>query len=182
MSLKTQEFLQVLRDNPDKTLYFEYRPGAFVRSDVHLTEVKNVHFDTVDCGGLRNEWQEVHVQLWENEDPEPDHAVNTSKALEILEAVHRVRPILQDAVIKFEYGNSGFPTAVLPIHTLQVENNHLLLRLIPDQTTCKAKDRATSPEEKAAACCGPAGPKPKIRLSLQNLASSPTCEPNSGCC
>ncbi|MGY6558779.1 MAG: DUF6428 family protein [Nitritalea sp.] len=180
--MQLHEFLQLLGENPNKTLYFEYLPGAFVRSDFHLTEVKNVHFDTVDCGGQRNEWQEVHIQLWENELPEPNHAVNTSKALEILEAVDRVRPILREARIKFEYGNAGFPTAVLPVHALQVEKDHVLFRLIADQTTCKAKDRASSPEEKAAACCGPAGPKPKVRVSLQNLGSATSCAPDTGCC
>ena len=180
--MKTSEFTQILKENPEKSLFFEYQAGQYVRTDYHITEIKNVSYDTVDCGGIRNEWHEVHIQLWENEIPEPEHAVDTSKALKIFDVVQKVRPTFQDTEIKFEYGNSSFPTAVLPVHNIKEARNSLIVQLTADQTTCKAKDRATTPEEKAAACCGPVSEKPKIRVSLAKLQTSNSCEPGSGCC
>jgi hypothetical protein len=78
--MKTSEFINVLENNPSLPLTFEYKKGSFARADFHLTEFKNVSFDTVDCGGVQNNWQEVQVQLWENEIPEPNHRVDSTKA------------------------------------------------------------------------------------------------------
>jgi hypothetical protein len=181
--MKTSEFINTLTENPEKALFFEYQAGQFVRSDYHITEIKNVNFDTVDCGGIQNKWSEVHVQLWENEIPEPDHSVNTTKALKIFDVVNKVRETYRNAEIKFEYGNSIFPTAILPVHQIKNTGNALIIQLVPDQTTCKAKDRASTPEEKAAACCGTSSSeKPKIRLSLASIQQGNSCEPGGGCC
>ena len=90
--MKTLDFINALEANPNLPLAFEYEKGRFVRMDFHLTEFKNVSFDTVDCGGVQNNWQEVHVQLWENEIPEPNHKVDTTKALKIFQDVAKVRP------------------------------------------------------------------------------------------
>jgi hypothetical protein len=180
--MKTSEFTTILQQNPEKALFFEYQAGQYVRTDYHITEIKNVNYDTVDCGGIRNQWSEVHVQLWENEIPEPDHAVDSNKALKIFKVVNKVRETYPDKEIKFEYGNSLFPTAVLPIYQIKDTGNALIVKLIPDQTTCKAKVRATTPEEKAAACCGPVSEKPKIRIALTSRQTDNSCEPGSGCC
>ncbi|WP_232834925.1 DUF6428 family protein [Pleomorphovibrio marinus] len=160
--MNTSEFIQLLKEHPGKSLHFEYQSGQFVREDYHITEIKNVDFDTVDCGGVRNQWKEVHIQLWENEIPEPEHAVDTSKALKIAEVVGKVRETYPEAVIKFEYGNAHFPATALPVHQVKVAGESLIVQLVPDQTTCKAKDRASTPEEKAAACCGPVS-RPKVK-------------------
>jgi hypothetical protein len=180
--MKTSEFTQILIENPGKALFFEYQAGQYVRTDYHITEIKNVSYDTVDCGGIRNQWSEVHVQLWENEIPETEHSVDTTKALKIFVKVNKVRETYPNTEIKFEYGNSLFPTAVLPIHQIKDIGNALIVQLIPDQTTCKAKDRATTSEEKAVACCGPVSEKPKVRVSLASLQKANSCEQGSGCC
>lgn len=180
--MKTTAFTRILQENPAKALFFEYKAGQYVRTDYHITEIKNVNFDTVDCGGVRNQWSEVHVQLWESEIPEPDHAVDSGKALKIFDVVNKVRETYPDAEIKFEYGNSVFPTAVLPVHQVKDTDNALIVQLVADQTTCKAKDRATTPEEKAAACCGPVAEKPKMKISLVSAQNENACEPGSGCC
>ncbi|WP_143962901.1 DUF6428 family protein [Litoribacter populi] len=177
--MKTSEFTQLLESNPETPLYFEYLPGQYARPDFHITEIKNVSFDTVDCGGKRNQWEETHVQLWENEIPEPGHSVDTTKALKIFQLVDKVRPTFQDTEIKIEYGNSQFPATTLPISDVLVLKDKIIIQLTTQNTTCKAKDRATTPEEKAAACCGPVNVKPKIRLSQLEGSS---CQPDSGCC
>lgn len=151
--MKTSDFLATLAAHPNKALTFEYKNGQYARADYHLTEFKNVTFDTVDCGGVSNEWQEVHVQLWENEILEPNHRVDTSKALKIFKTVQRVRPTLADAEIKFEYGNANFHTAILPVAAIETTDHQIIVKLHTENTTCKAKDRAITPEGKASACC-----------------------------
>lgn len=180
--MKTNQFTKTLQENPNKALFFEYQTGQYLRTDYHITEIKNVNFDTVDCGGIRNQWSEVHIQLWENEIPEPNHGVDTDKAMKIFDVVNRSRETYPESEIKFEYGNSSFPTAVLPVNQIKDTGDALIVQLVADQTTCKAKDRATTPEEKAAACCGPAAVSVKPKLSLASVQAAASCAPGSGCC
>ncbi|WP_186757993.1 DUF6428 family protein [Echinicola salinicaeni] len=180
--MKTKEFIEIISQNPDLSLSFEYAQGKFVRSDFHITEIKNVTFDTVDCGGKRNQWEETHVQLWENQFVEPDHKVNAEKALKIFQVVENVRPTFQNTDIKFEYGNENFPTTILSVGEISQSDSSLVVKLYETGTTCKAKDRATTEEEKAAACCP--SPQKKIKVSLKSLkpTKSNNCTPESNCC
>lgn len=184
--MTTSEFLKLLNNHPELPLFFEYKSGSFARADYHITEIKNVNFDTVDCGGVRNQWQEVHVQIWENVMPEPNHRVDTSKALKIFEVVHKVRETWGDVEMKFEYGNADFHTAVLPVGRVEVHGDKLIVKLGEGQTSCKAQDRAVTPEEKAVACCSPVvlvEEQVKPKMDLSNLVSSGnSCTPGSGCC
>lgn len=174
--MKTKEFLTLLEENPNKNLRFEYHKGQFAREDFHLTEIKNVTYDTVDCGGVINQWKETVVQLWENSTPD-GNSVDTTKALEIAMRVDSVRPIYKDVEIKFEYGNSLFHTAILSVGEVEIGES-ITVKLFTESTACKAQDRATTPEEKAVACCPP---QPKIKVQMTESVSE-SCAPGSGCC
>jgi hypothetical protein len=180
--MTTNEFVQLLEENADLPLLFEYEQGVYARADFHITELKNVHFDTVDCGGVRNEWQEVHLQLWESKLPQPTHRVDTSKALKIIEVVNRVRESWGDVELKVEYGNRHFHTAILPIKQVEVLEDQLIVRLGQDHTTCKAIDRATSVVGKALACCGPTAEPASTMKELAVADSVDCCTPGGGCC
>jgi len=178
--MKTSEFLNILESNPNKKLQFEYHKGQFAREDFHITEIKNVTYDTVDCGGIRNQWNETIVQLWENQRPDGNY-VDTSRASHIANSVEKVRPTFKDTEIKFEYGNSIFHTAVLNVENVEVGET-VNVKLFPESTTCKAQDRAGTDAEKAEACCAPLA---KIKITMQDLSSvaaGETCEPGGGCC
>lgn len=183
--MTTTEFLSVLEQHAELPLSFEYQQGAYIRTDYHITEIKNVTFDTVDCGGVRDQWNEVHVQLWESPTPQPTHAVDTTKALKIFQVVEKVRATFGDVELKFEYGNAYFHAAVLPVGAVKVNDNQIIVQLGKEQTTCKAKDRAVTSDEKDAACCGPAvlvESKPKISLSNLITSNNNSCTPGGGCC
>lgn len=176
INMKTREFLTILEENPNKVLRFEYHKGQFAREDFHLTEIKNVTYSSVDCGGVANEWKETIVQIWENSFPDGNY-VDTSKALEIANRVDGINPIFKDVEVKFEYGNSLFHTAVMGVGEVEI-GDAITVKLFTENTTCKAQDRATTPEEKAAACCPP---QPKIKVQLVEM-SGESCAPGSGCC
>lgn len=177
--MKTLEFITLLEQHPHKSLYFEYQKKAFVRTDFHITEIKNVTLETVDCGGVKNDWKEVHIQLLENRLPEPGHQVDTTKALKIFQTVEKVRPIFRDTEIKFEYGNPTFHTAILPVSDIKVDNEKIIVQLISADTTCKAKDRAITDEERAVACCG-AGIEKQSTKMPEPATNKYT--PAGGCC
>ena len=48
--MKTKAFLELLTTNPDKSLLFEYQTNKAVPEGYHITEIKNISIDSVDCG------------------------------------------------------------------------------------------------------------------------------------
>ena len=161
--MKTSEFLDLLKEHSGKSLHFEYTPGKRVGNHYHITEVKNVQIDAVDCGGRADQWSETVIQLWESEaEAGKDKPMSAYKAQSILNRVHGVRPMQLDAVVKFEYGIDAFHTAQLPVQAAYFNENELLIQLKPDITDCKAKDACGVPEPAEAA--------------------QGACQPGSGCC
>ncbi|GGD47799.1 DUF6428 family protein [Muriicola marianensis] len=162
--MKTSDFLQLLKEQSSKELIFEYAPGQKVGANYHITEVKNVIIESVDCGGRMDSWRETVIQLWES----PAEINKTSymssfKAKSILDRVHSLKPMDQDAVLRFEYGNPSFHTAQLYANDIRVGSRDITIVLDSSPTRCKAED-----------ICGVgAVPEP---------VESGCCEPGSGCC
>ncbi|WGK66037.1 DUF6428 family protein [Croceiramulus getboli] len=162
--MKTKTFLSKLQNHPEAELHFQYAPGQWVRPDYHITEVKHLTIDAVDCGGRSDAWKETIVQLWEPTEAAPTTTPMLSrKALKIFDTVAQIKAFVEEAEIKFEYGNERFPTAQLRVDDVRMEDQKVFIHLSPSITDCKAKDVCVLPEE-------------KIR-STANI-----CAPGSGCC
>ena len=161
--MQTAEFIQLLEKHPKRNLSFEYAPGKYVRADYHVTEVKNVQIEATDCGGRQDSWKETVVQLWANpEAEEPNHRLTSTKVLDILKRVSGLQPLMKNTPVKIEYGDKDFHTAQLNITGHKLENNHLIVSLGVEHTTCKAKDRCGIPEVVGS--------------------NARECAPGSGCC
>ena len=161
--MNTQEFLNLLDEHQDKSLLFEYSKEAFVGANYHITEVKNVTVDTVDCGSGTDYWKETIIQLWESpSELDKTEFMTAQKALSILSKVHRIKPMDLSAEVKFEYSNSSFHTAQMFVSDFTLDNKKLVLKLSINKTDCKAKDT-----------CG---------VVEEEVQASACCEPSSGCC
>ena len=157
--MKTQEFLSLLESHKDKALLFEYAPEKFVGANYHITEVKHVKIDSVDCGSGTDAWNETIIQLWESpsEKGKRDY-MSTFKALGILKKVGQMKPYDMDAEIKFEYSNDTFHTAQLFLNDYSISEKQVILKLGVQQTDCKAKETCGVPEPamaEAEGCCTP---------------------------
>lgn len=162
--MKTQELLNLLTEHTGKSLLFEYAPGQLVQANYHITEVKHMQIDSVDCGARTDAWKETVIQLWES----PDEIGKTEymtvyKALSILKKVGRMKSYVMDSEAKIEYGNDQFHTAQLFINDFEINQKELLLKLAVEPTDCKAKD-----------ICGVQEP--------EAVAAEAGCQPGSGCC
>ena len=157
--MKTNEFLALLKENKDKNLLFEYKPGALVGANYHITEIKNITIDAVDCGAGTDFWKETIIQLWESpEELGKTEYMCANKALAILTKVDQIKPMEKEVEVKFEYSNASFHTAQLFVHSYQIQNNDLLFHLGVENTDCKAKETCGVPEninEKVASSCAP---------------------------
>ena len=161
--MKTQEFLETLQNHQDKSLLFEYAPNQLVAANYHITEVKHITVDSVDCGAQTDSWKETIIQLWESPlELGKTEFMSTFKALAILKKVGKMKTYVTDAEVKFEYGNATFHTAQLFVNDFEIRGTNLIVKLGITKTDCKAKELCGVPEEPA-----------------ENTSN---CSPNSGCC
>jgi hypothetical protein len=148
--MKTNEFIAVLRSAPKKALLFANANGDAVHRGYHLTEIKAVTYDTVDCGGQKNRWNETVLQLWVPENADEDYML-AGKFVSIYDKVRRLVSIDEDAEVRIEYGDDKiFPTAYY-VEDLREDVDTIRFLLEPPSTTCKARDRVRCAS--AESCC-----------------------------
>ncbi|KAA1247735.1 DUF6428 family protein [Aquimarina sp. RZ0] len=161
--MNTTEFISLLGEHQDKSLVFEYAPGMLVGTNYHITEVKHVAIDAVDCGSGTDSWKETIIQLWESpSELGKKEYLSTYKALAILKKVGTMKTYEMDAIVKIEYSNAMFHTAHLHITDFEIKQGQLLMKLAIQPTDCKAKE-----------ACG---------VSETNTVEANACAPGSGCC
>ncbi|SDR69349.1 hypothetical protein SAMN04515667_0325 [Formosa sp. Hel1_31_208] len=165
--MKTQDLFSLLEQHKDKALLFEYAPNCFVGTNYHITEVKHITIDSVDCGAQTDSWKETIIQLWESpNDIENSKHMSVLKALGILKKVGQMKPYILNAEVKFEYSNSSFHTAQLFVNQSKIDDGKLIIQLGIEKTDCKAKDT-----------CGIAEPAME-----QETQDEPCCSPTGNCC
>lgn len=151
--MTTQEFIAALRKTPDNRLIFENEIGHRVHAGYHLTEIKAAHFDTVDCGGQTNRWNETIVQLWVPADSDDeDEYMTAGKFLRIFDRVTGMIPLQLEAEVRVEYGDENFFPSLYHVEAVTSEDGATRVLLAPPSTTCKARDRRLA-EVEAGACC-----------------------------
>jgi hypothetical protein len=153
--MKTSEFISALRAAPGNQLLFVDLHGHAVHSGYHLTELKAASFETVDCGGRTNHWQETIVQLWVPVSPDDDY-MPVAKFLKIFDKVRGLIPLNLDAEIRVEYGDENFFPAAYYVHSVTSDYTTTRVLLEPPRTTCKARDRRMATTESSStsdSCC-----------------------------
>jgi hypothetical protein len=148
--MKTSEFIDKLRAAKTKRLTFTNTDNDTIHRGYHLTEIKAVTYDAVDCGGQKNQWNETILQLWVPAAADDDYML-ASKFVSIYEKVCKLVSIDEEAVVRIEYGDENF--FLTAYHVADVNQNADALRVVlePPATTCKARDRAKSSNSER--CC-----------------------------
>ena len=151
--MTTQEFIAALRKTPESRLIFENEAGHRIHAGYHLTEIKAAHFETVDCGGQTNRWDETIVQLWVPADSgDADGYMTAGKFLRIFDKVTAMIPLQLEAEVRVEYGDENFFPSLYHVEAVTNEENATLVSLAPPSMTCKARDRRLA-EVESGACC-----------------------------
>jgi len=152
--MKTNQFVAALRQAPQDRLIFMNEAGDVIHSGYHLTEIKAAHFDTVDCGGQTNQWNETVVQLWVPAEADAEY-MTAGKFLSIFDRVTAMIPLQKEADIRVEYGDENFFPSLYHVEAVRSEVGTTHVLIAPPVTTCKARDRRIRQVE-TAACCQPA--------------------------
>lgn len=153
--MNVKKIISILKENKNKALLFEYAENKIAGTNYHLTEIKNVTFETVDCGGNTNDWKETHFQLWESpKEIGKEDYMTVGKVIDIIERVDSIRPLWLETEVKVEFGNTDFHTSILSIADTISESDQLIIKLYTTETGCKAPDICGVPEEtEEEACC-----------------------------
>ena len=153
--MKMNEFISTLRAAPNNQLIFVDLDGHTVRSGYHLTELKAASFETVDCGGQTNRWQETIVQLWV-----PSHAddeyMTAAKFLKIFEKVRGMIPLNLNTEVRIEYGDETFFPSTYHVRSVAHDQTITRVLLEPPRASCKARDRRVGALSTTDSCCAPA--------------------------
>jgi hypothetical protein len=146
----TQDFIAELRRAPERPLLFVNAEGDTIHARYHLTEIKAAKFDTVDCGGKKNRWNETIMQLWVPDNETSETFMTAGKFLSIYERVSSMIDVDPAAEVRFEYGDENFFPSSYHVESMTEEIDALRVELRPPQTTCKARDRRAAD---ASCCC-----------------------------
>ena len=149
--MKTRDFIAAIRRSPEKQLIFENAEGVLVHSGYHLTEIKATVYDTVDCGGQKNRWNENIFQLWVPYDAENDYLI-AGKFVRIYDKVRGLVSLDEESEVRIEYGDENFFPTTYHVADFNETDDSLRFLLEPPFTTCKARDRrrAGKPESYCA--------------------------------
>jgi hypothetical protein len=146
--MKTSEFLDALRSRPELPLEFSTAAGS-VPAGYHLTEVKRVALDTVDCGSKAHSWMENQFELWSAGPAEPDNKL--MRAGKFLSIVEKVRPTLsldERAEARVFGSVAGGPDQLHDVASIETGKSSITVHLEPVTAQCKAAQSETG-----SACC-----------------------------
>ncbi|GAA5512333.1 hypothetical protein Dcar01_01047 [Deinococcus carri] len=162
----THTLLDTLRAQPQRPLEFHLHGERLVPPGYHVTEVKAVTVESMDCGGKANAWRETIIQLMDGSAEEAQAGFMTNrKFLAIYDRVVKHISVRDEAEVRFEYGNSV--TSAMQYHVTHIEPQaeRVIVHLRTPGVQCKAGDACGQPTTSAEAedacapgsgCCGPA--------------------------
>jgi len=146
----TENFIAQLRRVPDKPLLFVNAEGDAIHAGYHLTEIKAAKFDTVDCGGETNRWNETIMQLWVPAGESSGEFMSAGRFLSIYQKVSSMIDVDPAGEVRFEYGDKNFFPSNYHVDSVIENVDALRVELRAPQTTCKARDRRVA---RASCCC-----------------------------
>lgn len=137
--MNTQEFLENLNTHVTSRLRFILPKGKEIKGDLHITEVKSIHINSMDCGSNEYEYEETVIQLWNNEDSTKEANWLGSKAIQIFNEVQSRQKLYLESEAFIEYGDNVMPTSKYSIESIVKAQNDLMINLFVKPTECKPK-------------------------------------------
>lgn len=158
--MKTSAFISILRQNGSLPLVFRAQ-GETISAGYHLTEVKRVSYETMDCGSMAHEWAETQIEVWvpplSGLVPGRGH-MPADKFLRIIDRVEAKLPLKGEALARIHAAFAGQPAALYGIESVTIQDGTLVVELSPDRTRCKAAERQAA--ILTGGCCGGGEDKP----------------------
>ncbi len=152
--MNTKNFLSLIEDHPQKELIFAYGEQQHVPKAYHITEIKNVSIESVDCGGFSHSEKQTIVQLWIDKGETAERYMTAAKAAKIFQIVNKVKPLSQNANIFFEWGTEGLATSNYQIDDVENSEDKIIVRMSVPATACKPRLQMQEAGDSEACCSG----------------------------
>lgn len=136
---------------PDLPLIFD-GPSGRTGPGYHVTEFKRADIDSIDCGGTRDAWREVTLQI---QDGQGRAHMPVGKFLSIAARSAAAMDGLGDSPLRVEFAAGNTRLELLTVGQPVAETNAVVVPLGQDRAVCKPLQRAIS-ASKASSCCGTA--------------------------
>jgi hypothetical protein len=153
-NMNTSSFLTALRANESLPLVFR-TSRQLVSPGYHLTEVKRVSYETMDCGAMLHRWAESQFEIWvpalAGAASDRGH-MPAGKFLKIVDRVEAELPLKGEAIARVHASFDGQPAALYDIDAVTPRDGKLWIELSPDRTRCKAAERRGAAA--TGGCCG----------------------------
>lgn len=169
--MDTQTFISALESLPNQPLVFDYGEGRRVAPGYHVTEVMNVSYETMDCGGKANFWRETVIQLQGPGAKDKPEFMSIEKFLSIYKRVVASVPVRPDSEVRLEYGDALSPAIRYHVGAMVESEGRMVVFLTPPGVTCKAN----------ASCCGPSA-QPNVQLEQGLELQVVGAAKGSSCC
>jgi hypothetical protein len=169
--VNTQEFLSRLESLPNQALIFDYGDGQ-VKPGYHVTEIMNVTYESVDCGGQANFWRNTVVQLMGPNITDKPNYMTVEKFLSIYKKVTASVPVRAEAEMRFEYGDARHPALHYHVSDIRQEGEAVTVFLTRPGVTCKATDRKLE----GVSCC------PPMKQVFNNVVWGDSASQEDRCC
>ena len=176
-----RDFIQTVKQHPNKPLRFQYNEHQIVPGGYHVTEIKNAQFDTIDCGNSLHTWREVIVQVWVPDGVAASaELMATDKFAKIWSIVDGRIPLNEAAEIRIEYGNGQQLTAVYHVEALQDTPEGLVVKMAPPRTLCKPRELLH--ELNGYNACAGDSCTPQTRHETEKAVPLPAAPAIASCC
>jgi hypothetical protein len=161
--ISTRKLLQALAGHGAKQLVFCY-DGREVLPGYHVTEVKDGHFEALDCGANPEAWRETFIQLWDVPAEDGRSHMPAEKFLAIMNKVQATLPFDTDARLTFEVSDGVGAIMLYRAQSIATAGERIIVTLSRRPASCKPRDRWLEQQS----CCAP--------------ARSAKTESRAGCC
>lgn len=169
--MNTSTFLTTLRSHSALPLVFQ-AAGDTIPPGYHLTEVKRVAYETMDCGGMTHAWAETQFEIWvpplADLTPDRDY-LSAAKFLRILERVEQKLPLDGTSTARIHASFADDPATLYEIDSVHAAEGRLRIELRPDRTRCKSAERRLAAW--SGGCCGSGA----VETSSTPVAGSAGC-------
>ncbi|GGO33791.1 arsenic resistance N-acetyltransferase ArsN2 [Deinococcus humi] len=159
---QTQTLISNLRSQPQRPLEFWLHGSPLIGPGYHVTEVKAVTIEAMDCGGKAATWRETIIQLMDGSAQDAEGGFMTArKFLAIYDRVTGRIPVRNEAEVRIEYGNDASPALQYHVSHVEEQAGRTIVHLRTPGVQCKAGEACGLPVAEA---------------------QGEGCAPNSGCC
>lgn len=166
-----------LRNNPDLPVMFTQNEHT-ISPGYHITEVKTVVVNSLDCGQGTDQWHELVIQLLDGNADSSGTYMQSKKMMSILDQALNARHLDDSTQLYFEFTPGNLPLQKSSVSGVEVVNNTITIALATTSAQCKPYQRALASGKElsgAQGCCGSSQTQKQSCCDISSAGAESSC-------